>query len=397
MKIKERNNKVVVKYYNEVVQFPLGKQQTYVDWSIQSKVWVYTHINPPQEKTDLWSEKGYKSVRKLSNSKENPNLHKALWQVLFNEPDMLIVYAKEMNDYLWNIVKFSLQNNIKVAIELTDVPHKEVISPVTNLKKHPLFKNTKVEELINSNDKRSEIRDKYDLLLGLRENYKAQEVYPQLYAALKELYTADKRHQEEVNYEKYCIGIRYHLRDNVIPAYKQAGLMPQNMSLDLLSNDNIRKVKDKLAKVASYYDIDLSLEEFSSSADSIRRQKDYKHNVENPSERIAVRGRINNVGSMSSLPEIIDAYKQISYYQDNNITEGENQDVLTMSNALCPHCQKANFLKSARRNWEIYGDPKNYCIDCEAVLPDLPVEVDFCGEEKAYYQSNSKEGVQIDS
>ena len=438
MKIKKTGDLISVVSENELFQFKLGKQNNKINTDIKNKVWVYTplKVEVPEHKRDFWMSQEYESIKELGSTKQHDpktNLHKATWQVLFNQPNTILIYAEDMNDTLWGIVKFALQNNIQVAIELFDIPYKELIKPVTNLRENSLFLNMKVEDLAKANDPRPEVEEKLLLLRELRNQYRKPEIYPALNAATKQLRNASLKHKQARKYERYIIASRYYIRDYQVKHYKPIGLMDKGFSVYNLNLKEERRIREYLRKTISYYDgmEQLVLDEPITTIDQARRQKDYRHGVDSPSEKLTTKPKVvdhlgegtNLPHKVSSLTQCIDAVAQLKYYRQNNIPPWISQydgldegkmvldDVLSNTNFICWNChQKKNVLetvlenkgfttkqirdiiaehghistvqhlRSAEKNWELYGDPKNYCNRCGIELPDPPVEVEYYGE-----------------
>lgn len=306
----------------------------------------------------LWTEKGYNSIKDLAHARATQtgkslqeSLHSTRWMVLFNQPKTYILYTNKLDNYQLGLIKFCITHGIQVALEDNYSNTKRVLQPVCNLFKEDLFKKFKVEA-VHIQELPEDIQDQVTKKLGILELARQQYMYDiwsqvndTLYS-INQFYKIDKIEAAE---EAYIWYDRYRTQE-ILYSYG-AKISIFDLDKPAVFNKVINFVNSEGIK----YGIRIKTEEQLATSDT------YKPYHTNRKTITSIKRSLRR----DNLQDIINAYIQIKAYREYELEPDQDPNLV-----MCPHCKRANTLKTAKRNWELYNDPTNYCTYCDTELPD---------------------------
>ena len=231
----------------------------------------------PEEKVILWTTKQYKMLSTMAGeyaTVKNMDFYQALqkvtWRTLFNQPRVLVIYAKYRTDFVKGVMNFALMHGTTVVYsDFTAGIDRMVIPPVTNLYQHPLFKLFKVEEFDLSTVSRAErlkIRLKLMKLNDHRAAWTNKLVWPKVNKALKVINDFYYEHQNMQRWE-YAEQVNH---DELVDVATALGYqVPEDAAIDEMAN--VVNIWGRAFGIQNRY------MRHEQSIDEFRDAKQYKH------------------------------------------------------------------------------------------------------------------------
>lgn len=343
------------------IDFPMCDQQDVHKRSgISEYIWTdYFRMKKLNSEKDLlWTEKGYHSIKDFAELRAEQKgiptqycMHSTRWYVLFNRPKTYVLYTNKLDSYQIGLIKFCLTHGIPVALDDKYSGIKQVFQPVIDLYNEPLFKKFKVESVDKNKlpkDIQQQVKDKLDILTETRDSFMRNiwiKINDEL-ITLTEFYKIDKIDciDEAITwYERYRAQEILYSYGAKISIY------------DLDKPNTFNKIIDFINKEGLQYGIHIKAEVTETTSNTYRRYHTNRKTI------VSIKQSLRR----DSLPDILNAYIQLKAYKDLEIEPDNDPNV-----CKCPNCGKVNTLKSARRNWELYNDPANYCTKCDTELPE---------------------------
>ena len=225
---------------NGIEYLPCEKQSKHIHPTVTGKTFaIHYVVELPSFKKYLWKYKNYNVINdmaydlsRMNNIPYKTQLYKSTWFVLMNQPSTLVVFTKRLNDIQLGVIKFALTHGITVGLEDLASGIKQLIFPVCNQFKEPLFQKFKIEELTTED-------------LTMSGNKEQDEAYVALFHTRKQLlYKARKdwmaKHWRDIN-EKLEDITEFYKIDNMEEAAERAIRANRYKTKDILlaANTNI--------------------------------------------------------------------------------------------------------------------------------------------------------------
>lgn len=205
------------------------KQDKHIHPNVTNKVFA-VHYNVgklPEEKEQLWAEKGYAVINKVAYvmSQETgrtfkEQLHKSLWFVLMNQPAMLILYTGRLDDTQIGVIKFCLTHGIAVGLDDQTSGIKRIMNPVCNQFRVELFQTFKIDNLQVS-DLKTDSPERYYKNKSILQEARAQYMTPvwkRVNKTLEDILEFYQVFELELSIEKAIKADRYRTQDILLAA-----------------------------------------------------------------------------------------------------------------------------------------------------------------------------------
>lgn len=334
--------------------FPLSKQQKRLHTHITNRVWTDHDTPPPEDKIELWEEKGYSSIISFAQDRAEQKgetlqdqLHSTRWYVAFNQPSVYVLYTHRINDYYLGLLKFLTQRGTIIALEDNYHNFKEIIPAAYNLYEDPLFFYYKVEEYYEKIDTLNpEIRDKvkykYNILQTKRQQTMEYDVWPRTNGALQHIIDAKNIDDELSKREKLRIGQRYGAI-NVLKEYNTPTPLNELQEGKQLYEEIIRDL-EIWSRPFGYFN--LKLYSTDPNINTYKLLHEYRHSLNEAKNTIRKKSSLDSSG----LPEILRAYIHIQYLKEQPELFLENdwmicrccQYPMHVEAEYCDYCDDSN-------------------------------------------------------